>query len=103
MAQMAINRGWDVSPEEKAIIKARALKIVKKEVVIAGFDKEGNPLVSDKAADENAIRASSLFVAMAGQDQADRHLEDKNARLDAGKSTENVTERVITVEFDRRG
>lgn len=44
----------------------------------------------DGPADANAISAAKVLVAMAGQNQADRHLDDKNARLDAGKATERV-------------
>lgn len=103
LTQMAINRGWDVTPEERKIIKARAMKIVKKESVVIGFDKDDQPLVADGKADDNAIKASALVVSMASQDQADRHLEDKNKRIDGGKATENVTERIIRVEFDKKG
>lgn len=99
LAQMAINRGWGVSPEERKIIKARAMKIVKKEAVIIGFDKDGQPLVSDGRADDNALKAGSLILSMDNHDQADRHLEDKNARLDSGKATVITEKRVFKVKF----
>lgn len=103
MAQMAINRGWPVDAARREKVMARAEKILDKTHVVVGVDADGQPIVSDAKADELALRAGQLILAADNHNQADRHLEDKNARLDSGKATENITERVITVEFDKRG
>ncbi len=54
--------------------------------------------------DQRAINGCVKTLSMLeGQNQADEHLEMKYDRLDEGKATENIVERTIKVEFDRKG
>jgi hypothetical protein len=39
---------------------------------------------------EGVFSGVKTYLGMAAQDQADDHIEEKNARLDEGKATENV-------------
>jgi hypothetical protein len=95
MAMRAIRLNWGVTPEMREIIKRRAMKTIEKETVLIGVDKDGNPITSEHAADNNATRASELVLKMDSMDQADAHLADKNERLDDGKNTENQSIKVI--------
>lgn len=40
------------------------------------------------------------LAMLEGQQQADEHLAEKNARLDEGKATENLVQRQYVAEFD---
>ena len=40
------------------------------------------------------------LAMLEGQQQADEHLAEKNARLDEGKATENFVQRQYVAEFD---
>lgn len=95
MIERAIRKGWDVPPEMRALILRRLGKIVDKETV----DVQGVP--SEVHADSNAIAASRAIMVATGQDQADRHFDEKNQRLDEGKPTENIRE--VRLSFDQEG
>lgn len=99
----AIRKGWDIPDHIRRKIVERAEKIIDKTHVVIGVDQDGQPIVSDSKADDLALKAGQLILAADNHDQADRHLEDKNKRLDEGKLTENVGDRVIRVEFDKKG
>ena len=66
-----------------------------------GLVEVGGELVPGSPRDVDSIVRT--IAALEAQHQADEHLEDKNKRLDEGLSTENVVERIIKVEFDKRG
>jgi hypothetical protein len=92
----AVRRRWPVPPETAAVVIDRLTKIVQKQTV-GVMTKEG-PADLEGPADANANAAARVLVAMEAQNQADDHLDDKNARLDAGKATENtVTEVKVRV------
>ena len=100
----AIRKGWNIDEDMRKLLKERAVATLKKTLVATGqYDDQGNAIMSEHYADTNALKAGALILQMDGMDQADDHLDDKNKRLDEGKATENVVERVITVEFDKRG
>lgn len=84
LVQRAIRQRWPI-PEE-----------VRKAVVdrMAGF--VADPLIDP----DRAIAAARMIGVAEGQNQADDHLRDKNARLDEGKATENVAVRTVKVTFD---
>lgn len=98
----AVRLGWDVPQRLKDKILKRAEKIMDADTLPV-FDANGCEVQSATKAHEIAVRTMAVVANMTGQDQADRHLEDKNKRLDEGKATENVVERTIKVEFDKRG
>ncbi len=99
MAKRAIRERWPVDPEIMKRVIARADALVQKTTKTVATQM--GPVEVD--ADDGALAAMKVILAANAQNQADDHLADKNARLDAGKATENVTERVIRVEFDKRG
>lgn len=99
MAKRAIRERWPVDPAIMRRVIARADALVQKTTKTVATTM--GPVEVD--ADDGALAAMKVILAANAQNQADDHVEEKNKRLDEGKATENVTERVITVEFDKRG
>lgn len=99
MAKRAIRERWPVDPAIMARVIARADALVQKSTRTVATAM--GPVEVD--ADDGAIAAMKVILTANAQNQADDHVEDKNARLDKGLATENVVERVIKVEFDKRG
>lgn len=94
----AIKHGWPVPVGTRRTAVARLTSIIRKPTVTVPCGES----FFDSAyhADGNAIAAARVLVAMEGQNQADRHIDDKNARLDAGHSTENVAHAVVVKGVD---
>lgn len=88
MLARAIREGWEIPKAKRGEIVDRLLRVMEKEEV-AVMTKEGIETL-DGPADTNAIGAARVLVAMDGQNQTDFWNQDKNERLDAGKTTENV-------------
>lgn len=84
----AVREGWEIPKEKRGTIVGRLLKVVEKEEV-AVMTKEGIETL-DGPADVTAVGAARVLVAMDAINQTDFWNQDKNDRLDAGKSTENV-------------
>lgn len=99
IAKRAIRERWPVDPAIMARVIARADALVQKSTRTVATAM--GPVEVD--ADDGAIAAMKVILTANAQNQIDDHVEDKNARLDAGKATENVVERVIKVEFDKKG
>jgi hypothetical protein len=55
----------------------------------AGMIDSGDPQLIDSGV-RGATSAARTLVMIEGQNQTDEHLDEKNARLDAGLSTENI-------------
>ena len=88
MIGRAIREEWDVPMDRRKGVINRMLRIVDKETV--QIPTKDGTFDSEYHADGNSIAAAKVLHAMVGTNQADRHLADKNARLDSGKATENV-------------
>lgn len=88
LVSRAVRERWSIPADRRGVVVARLLEIVEKRTVDV-MTKEG-PASMEGPADSNANAAARVLVAMEGQNQADDHLADKNARLDDGKPTENV-------------
>lgn len=71
----AAKEGWDVPACDRPDIVQRMVGIVKRTSVTVGSMM--GPIESEGVADAQAIRAAQVLVAMTGQNQADRHHEDK--------------------------
>lgn len=82
----AVRNRWDVPEPMRQLLKQRLTEILAKREVSV-MTQEG-PAMMEAPADANALRAAAVLVQMEAQNQADDHLADKNARLDAGKPTE---------------
>lgn len=89
----AAREGWDVTPAERAALKAEALRLAaKREVTVPGG--EAGPVTVDN--DRNQIAAIKAVVAMTGQDQADAHHADKQEvdetrlKIDAAEMIANL-------------
>ena len=84
LVQRAIRQRWNIPDKTKDAIVER----------MSGF-------VSDPLIDpDRATAAARVIVVAEGQNQADDHLREKNARLDEGKATENIAVRTVKVTFD---
>jgi hypothetical protein len=88
MVSRAVRENWDVPGEKRGEIVDRLLKVVEKQEVEV-MTKEGVVAI-DGPADVNAVRAARVLVAMDALNQTDYWNQDKNDRLDAARSTENV-------------
>jgi hypothetical protein len=82
----AVRERWPVDAKMRAVIMARMGKILEKPAVQV-MTASGKQIL-DGPADSNAVRAAAVIVAMTQQNQADDHLAEKNARIDAGLATE---------------
>ena len=96
MVGRALRNGWPIKPEHKALLVETMVGIAKTETVLVAT--EDGPVAVSNA--RNQINATRNLIAMEAQNQADDHLQDKNDRLDRGKSTENVNHAVIVKGVD---
>lgn len=76
--------GLDENAKDEAVLAVRV-------AMGWGLQNQNGKLV------ESCVRTMAMLE---GQNQTDDHLADKNARLDAGKATENAVQRVYTAVFD---
>ncbi len=83
----AIKQRWPVPPEKRGTIIEKLVKVVEQESTTV-IDSEGNPIEITNA--RNQAACARVLVAMDALNQSDDQLEDKNKRLDEGKTTENV-------------
>lgn len=92
LARRAIRERWPMTPEARAALTNRLLRIVDKEEV-AVPTRDGGIEYVDSVADVNAISAARVLVAMEGQSQADQHLiikADDDANKVQGGDTFNI-------------
>jgi hypothetical protein len=75
-----------VTPEVKETI----LRLLSQGVVKAGDMLENSNIEIQSEGIKHINSAAKTLVMMEGQCQADEHLDEKHARLDAGLTTENV-------------
>lgn len=92
----AVREGWNVPVEGRAIVVRRLLGVVAKTSVDV-MTKEG-PANMEGPADQNAVAASRVLVAMDAVNQTDYWNQDKNERLDSGKATERVGIAPVVIE-----
>jgi hypothetical protein len=88
LMRRAVRERWPVDDKMRAAIMERMGKIISKPAVQV-MTASGKQIL-DGPADSNAVRAAGVIVAMVQQNQADDHLAEKNARIDAGLATENI-------------
>lgn len=81
MVRRAIRQRWRIPDEVRETVVSRMARTV-----------------AESPIERDATAAAKVLVAAEGQNQADEHLDAKNARLDDGKPTESV--RVFKVQFD---
>ncbi len=87
----AVRKAWPIPEAKRVEIVDRLLEVVAKREV-AVMTKDGVEIL-DGPADANAIGASRVLVTMDSLNQADFWNQNKNERLDAGQSTENIAYR----------
>jgi hypothetical protein len=75
-----------ITPEVKAEIVTITMKAAR---ASAGMIDSGDPQLIDSGV-RGATSAAKTLAMIEGQNQADEHLDEKHARLDAGLTTENV-------------
>ncbi len=85
----AIRQRWAIPADVQEEAVKRLKQIIHKPVVRVMTVNGPEPL--DGPADANAVRAAAVLTQMTAQNQADDHLADKNARLDAGQATERLS------------
>ena len=77
---MAVRRRWRIGPAKREKIVTQMMSVLQ---------ADADP--------RNVVAAAKVLVQMVGQNQADEHLAEKNARLDEGKATEGVA--VMPMKF----
>lgn len=102
MSETTLMTGDGAGPKSDALLIRRAARCrwpVSDETKKKLVERVSSALDS---ADEPRDIASlgKVLTAMEAQNQADDHLQDKNDRLDSGKSTENVNHAVIVKGVD---
>lgn len=88
LAGRAVRERWPMEQGKRATLVRRLYGIAEKTIVDVPVKDGVYP--SELHADQNAIAAARVLAQMEGQNQADEHLDDKNARLDSGQPTESV-------------
>ena len=94
MLRRAIKEGWPIDQHKRPAIVDRLLDITNKTGSTV-MTKEG-PVTLDAVADSNAISAARVLVAMAGQNQADRH-HDADHALDATRLALDATQALASL------
>jgi hypothetical protein len=84
LLQRAVRNGWGIDQDA-----AKKRATVERVMTVIGRSDVDDPKLQAKL-DANAVRAAAVLVSMDEKDQTDYWNADKNARLDAGKLTENV-------------
>lgn len=76
----AVRRRWKIGPAKRDTIVTSMMSVL---------EADADP--------RNVVAAAKVLVQMVAQNQADEHLADKNARIDAGKATDSLT--VVPTKF----
>ncbi len=87
LLQRAVKERWPIPAAKRVEIATRLIAIVEKTGQTI-LDAEGNAV--EVSNERNQTAAARVLASMDALNQADDHLHDKNARLDAGKVTERV-------------
>lgn len=80
LVRRAAKERWPIPEHKRAVIAERLVDIVE-----------------TNADARNQTAAARVLASMDGLNQTDEHLEDKNARLDAGKPTERFDGAAIVI------
>ena len=79
----AIRNRWPMSAKTRRVLVNRLVAVTEKEAVLVPFGPDNVLMPMDGPADDKAIAAARVLVAMMGQNQADRHHADDLAKPDA--------------------
>ncbi len=92
LVSRAIRCGWDVPPATKVAVVTRMSEMVAASSVNVPVLVNGDVIDVERQdiANAQAIAAARILIEADKLDQADAHLSDKNARLDAGLATERT-------------